>query len=175
MSEKLTGTSGSCNHSSSELLAAPSPGCHSSVSVFRLFRRELAGPLPLGNLVLPGILSPCWRRRCDNGVGEGTPGNFLGEYTVKGSVKTCASTVELSDRTYEAPGSGAGGPPTLTSRIRSLNTPSVLTERSWKRKKMPGSSLSSLSVCAPAAKGPINVLAYSAGSSACHGWGWEFR
>ena len=40
---------------------------------------------------------------------QGTPGNFLGENTVNGSVNTCANTVELSDRTYEAPGSGAGG------------------------------------------------------------------
>lgn len=40
---------------------------------------------------------------------QGTPGNFFGENTVNGSVKTCANTVELSDRTYDAPGSGAGG------------------------------------------------------------------
>lgn len=113
------------------------------------------------------LLEPCRFRRgsfcpwlpnaMERAVVSGTPGNRLAENTVNWSVKVWASTGDTSLWIRCAPISGAGGAPTFIRRILSRNDPSVRTDKSWNKKKIPGFRCSSSRRQPFAERGPTSV------------------
>lgn len=104
-----------------------------------------------------GSFCPWFPNAMESAVVSGTPGNRLAENTVNCSVNVWARTGEMSLWTLCAPISGAGGAPTFMRRILSRNVPSVRTDKSWNRKKIPGFRCSSSRRQALAERGPTSV------------------
>jgi hypothetical protein len=124
-----------------------------------------------------GSFCPWLPNAMERAVVSGTPGNRLAENTVNFSVKVWASTGETSLWILCAPISGAGGAPTFIRRILSRNDPSVRTDKSWNRKKIPGFRCSSSRRQPFAERGPTSVRVYvclgrgAAEAMACEGAG----
>ena len=99
---------------------------------------------------------PCVAKHLLSWVLSTTPGNFLAEKTVKGSLKQEASTGArpVLMPCVMVPGGADEDPvvcdadvvaPTFTNENRSRNSPSVRTERSWSTNQMPMKSFWSVS------------------------------